>query len=101
MGSDAALIAAMFHRGAGPGDANSAKRADFIVSISNEGWFGLNEHAQHLQAEMFRCIENRAPHGALREHRHQRIFDSDGRVQSAIRQTRLEPLRKASNWTGG
>lgn len=37
------------------------KRADFIVNITNDGWFRFNEMPQHLQAAIFRCIENRAP----------------------------------------
>jgi apolipoprotein N-acyltransferase len=41
----------------GPG----GKRADFIVNITNDGWFGGSERAQHLQDATFRSIENRAP----------------------------------------
>jgi apolipoprotein N-acyltransferase len=82
-GSDAALIAAMFRRGAGE-SAASGKRADFIVSISNEGWFRLNEHAQHLQAEMFRCIENRAPMARCVNTGISGFLDSCGRVEATI-----------------
>ncbi|MGH7215366.1 MAG: apolipoprotein N-acyltransferase, partial [Tepidisphaeraceae bacterium] len=37
------------------------KRADFLVNITNDGWFRANEMPQHLQAAVFRSIENRAP----------------------------------------
>ena len=37
------------------------KRADFLVNITNDGWFKANENSQHLQAAIFRSIENRAP----------------------------------------
>src|SRR5258706_14052027 len=37
------------------------KRANFIVNITNDGWFVFNEMPQHLQAASFRCIENRVP----------------------------------------
>lgn len=53
---DAALLARMFR----PGD-DGRKRADFIVNITNDGWFRGNQQAQHLQAAIFRSIENRVP----------------------------------------
>jgi apolipoprotein N-acyltransferase len=37
------------------------KRADLIVNITNDGWFRGSERALHLQAAIFRCIENRVP----------------------------------------
>ena len=37
------------------------KRADFLVNVTNDGWFMANENSQHLQAAVFRSIENRAP----------------------------------------
>jgi len=38
-----------------------SRRADFIVNITNDGWFKSNEMPQHLQAAIFRSIENRVP----------------------------------------
>lgn len=53
---DGELMRHMFApSGSGP------KRADFIINITNDGWFRFNEMPQHLQAAIFRCIENRAP----------------------------------------
>jgi apolipoprotein N-acyltransferase len=54
---DAPLVACMFRPEAG----SAAKRADFIVNITNDGWFKAGEPAQHLQAARFRSIENRVP----------------------------------------
>jgi len=53
---DADICAEMFR----PEDATpETKRADFLVNITNDGWFKANENSQHLQAAIFRSIENR------------------------------------------
>jgi apolipoprotein N-acyltransferase len=52
---DARICSAMFRP-----DADGKKRADFLVNITNDGWFKANENADHLQAAAFRSIENRA-----------------------------------------
>jgi apolipoprotein N-acyltransferase len=51
---DAGVCSAMFR----PQNAGG-KRADFLVNLTNDGWFKANENAQHLQAAIFRSIENR------------------------------------------
>ncbi len=51
---DARICSAMFRPTDGGG-----KRADFLVNLTNDGWFRANENAQHLQAASFRSIENR------------------------------------------
>jgi apolipoprotein N-acyltransferase len=53
---DPGLCAKMFR----PEDGEK-KRADFLVNITNDGWFQANENSQHLQAAIFRSIENRVP----------------------------------------
>ena len=53
---DSALVARMFRP-----DAGSAKRADLIINITNDGWFRQHQMQQHLQIAAFRSIENRAP----------------------------------------
>ena len=40
---------------------NGSKRADFIVNLTNDGWFAGGQMAQHLQLATFRSIENRVP----------------------------------------
>jgi len=54
---DASLVARMFR----PDPGQTQKRADFLVNITNDGWFKANEMPQHLQAAVFRSIENRVP----------------------------------------
>jgi apolipoprotein N-acyltransferase len=43
--------------------ADGAKRADMLVNLSNDGWFGTSDgsRAHHLQVARFRCVENRVP----------------------------------------
>jgi apolipoprotein N-acyltransferase len=53
---DGELVRRMFKAPDGSG-----KRADFIINITNDGWFRFNEMPQHLQAGLFRSIENRVP----------------------------------------
>jgi len=53
---DSALVARMFRP-----DSGSAKRADLIVNLTNDGWFRVNQMPQHLQIAAFRSIENRVP----------------------------------------
>ncbi len=55
---DADICAEMFRPDS---TAPDRKRADFLVNITNDGWFKANENAQHLQAAIFRSIENRVP----------------------------------------
>ena len=52
---DARIVSAMFRP-----DADGNKRADFIVNLTNDGWFKGSENADHVQAASFRSIENRA-----------------------------------------
>jgi apolipoprotein N-acyltransferase len=51
---DARLCSAMFRPTDGGG-----KCADFLVNLTNDGWFKANENSQHFQAATFRSIENR------------------------------------------
>jgi apolipoprotein N-acyltransferase len=53
---DGELVRRMFKPG-----VDGRKRANFIVNITNDGWFKYNEMPQHLQAAIFRSIENRVP----------------------------------------
>jgi apolipoprotein N-acyltransferase len=55
---DPGLCAKMFRP---ENDQPEKKRADFLVNITNDGWFQANENSQHLQAAIFRSIENRVP----------------------------------------
>src|SRR5262249_29827927 len=44
-----------------PAPGSSTKRADILVNLTNDGWYRGFENAQHLQAAIFRSIENRVP----------------------------------------
>lgn len=58
---DPLLVAGMFRARKASAPHPSGKAADFIVNITNDGWFKANQMPQHLQAARFRSIENRAP----------------------------------------
>ena len=55
---DATLCAQMCRPDPGTPDR---KRAEILVNLTNDGWFAANENSQHLQAAVFRSIENRVP----------------------------------------
>jgi apolipoprotein N-acyltransferase len=55
---DATLCAQMCRPDAATPDR---KRAEILVNLTNDGWFAANENSQHLQAAVFRSIENRVP----------------------------------------
>ena len=79
---DPLLVARMFRaRGAAPGNGKSA---DFIVNITNDGWFKANQMPQHLQAARFRSIENRAPTARSVNTGISGYVDSFGRVYGLI-----------------
>jgi apolipoprotein N-acyltransferase len=40
---------------------HGTRRADMIVTITNDGWFPPSELHQHLAVAKLRCIENRTP----------------------------------------
>jgi apolipoprotein N-acyltransferase len=71
---DGSLCARMFRP-----DADGKKRADFIVNVTNDGWFAANENSQHFQAAIFRSIENRVPTARSVAQGISGFVDSDGR----------------------
>lgn len=75
---DPALCARMFR-----GD-DGQKRADFIVNITNDGWFKANEMPQHLQAAVFRSIENRVPTARSVNTGISGFIDSNGRTHGLL-----------------
>jgi apolipoprotein N-acyltransferase len=78
---DSALMARMFRRDDG---GKPAKRADFIVNLTNDGWFRWNEQPQHLQHALFRSIENRAPTARAVNTGVSGFIDSCGRVGKIV-----------------
>jgi len=74
-----------------------AKRADVLVNLSNDGWFGEYDagRAQHAQIARFRCIENRVPMVRCANTGLSVAFDAQGRVLGRIGQGRYGEARRA------
>jgi apolipoprotein N-acyltransferase len=64
--------------------AEGAKRADFLVNLTNDGWFMASEMPQHLQAAVFRSIENRVPTARCVNTGVSGFIDSVGRVHDTV-----------------
>jgi apolipoprotein N-acyltransferase len=59
----------------------SGPRADFLVNISNDGWFmGTSEHEEHLAICRFRAIETRRPIIRSVNMGISAVIDANGRV---------------------
>ena len=76
---DSRLCAAMFRPG-----ADGLKRAQFMVNLTNDGWFLAGENQMHLQAAAFRCIENRAPMARSVNTGVSGFIDSVGRMENLL-----------------
>jgi apolipoprotein N-acyltransferase len=72
------LVARMVSGGDG------GKRADLLVNITNDGWFRANQMPQHLQAAVFRSIENRVPTARSVNTGVSGFIDSLGRVSQTV-----------------
>lgn len=77
---DSRIVARMFR----PEGGSNKKRADLIVNLTNDGWFKANENAQHLQAAIFRSIENRVPTARSVNTGISGFIDSCGRTSGLI-----------------
>tara|TARA_B100001059_G_scaffold203825_1_gene212734 strand:- start:5066 stop:6757 length:1692 start_codon:yes stop_codon:yes gene_type:complete len=62
------------------------KKADLLVNMSNDGWFGgdTSVRAVHGMAARFRCIENRIPMLRAVNTGQTAYFDSSGRIVSSL-----------------
>lgn len=60
------------------------KRADFLVNLTNDGWFPASEGAQHLQDATFRSIEHRVPAARSVNTGISGFIDSDGRISDTV-----------------
>jgi apolipoprotein N-acyltransferase len=65
------------------GEGGSTKRADFIVNLTNDGWFLVPQQAQHFQIARFRSIENRVPTARSVNTGISAAIDSCGRVDKS------------------
>jgi apolipoprotein N-acyltransferase len=66
------------------GPEPAGKQADFVVNVSNDGWFVTQENFQHLQTTIFRCIENRIPMVRCSNTGISAFIDSTGRVHESV-----------------
>jgi apolipoprotein N-acyltransferase len=71
------------------GGADREPKADFLLNISNDGWFdGTSEHEEHLANCRFRAIESRRAVARVVNMGISAVIDANGRV--------LEPDTKAT-----
>ena len=62
-------------------DAPDGKHPDLVLNLSNDGWFHKSsEHQMHLNASIFRAIENRVPLARAANTGISAIVDGNGRV---------------------
>ncbi len=67
------------------------KGADFLVNITNDGWFGRSSAPyQHLSASVFRAVENRVPLARAANTGVSCFIDSRGRIISSVREGKGE-----------
>jgi apolipoprotein N-acyltransferase len=65
---------------------DGAKRADVLINLSNDGWFGTHDAGRvgHVQIARFRCIENRVPMVRCANTGLSVSIDSSGRVAGVV-----------------
>ncbi|HEX8914288.1 MAG TPA: hypothetical protein VF796_18215, partial [Humisphaera sp.] len=77
-------LCAWLVRGGAPRGSASPKKADFLVNITNDGWFRGGQMAQHFQIARFRSIENRVPTARAVNTGISGFIDSMGRVDRSL-----------------
>ena len=65
-------------------EPDGTKRTDLIVNGTNDGWFRGNQMEQHLQAALFRSVENRVPTVRSVNTGGTAVVDSAGRVVAKL-----------------
>jgi apolipoprotein N-acyltransferase len=78
--ADPRLVARMFRWKGLQVEGLPHKRADFIVNVTNDGWFSQPQLSQHLQIAQFRSIENRVPTARSVNTGISGFIDSNGRI---------------------
>lgn len=68
------------------GAGGTRKRADFLINISNDGWFGRGlQQPQHLAICAFRAVENRVGIARSVNTGVSAIIDPNGRIRDRVR----------------
>jgi len=62
----------------------SPAKTDFLINVSNDGWFHSVELDQHLQACQLRAVENRVPIARSVNTGDSGFIDSDGRILKLV-----------------
>ena len=74
------------------GAGGTHKRADFLVNISNDGWFSRGlQQPQHLAICAFRAVENRVGIARAVNTGISAIIDPDGRIHDRVRGDATNP----------
>jgi apolipoprotein N-acyltransferase len=70
-----------------PDIARAYAGVDFLVNISNDGWFdGTSQHDQHLATARFRAVETRRPLVRAVNMGISAVIDADGRVLTPVQE---------------
>lgn len=76
------------------------KRVDFLLNISNDGWFSHStELPQHLAACAFRAVENRVSIARAVNTGVSGFIDPDGRIHGLVREAGKEPWEGVSGYS--
>jgi apolipoprotein N-acyltransferase len=70
--------------GAAPGSPESRK-ADFLLNVSNDGWFHWVELEQRMQASQLRAVENRVAIGRAVNTGNSGFIDTNGRIMGLVK----------------
>jgi apolipoprotein N-acyltransferase len=66
--------------------SGKGRKTDFLVNVSNDGWFYWVELDQHLQACQMRAVENRVPIARAVNTGNSGFIDSNGRIVKLVEQ---------------
>jgi len=84
------------------GDGHDGKQVDFLLNISNDGWFGRgNQQPQHLAISVFRAIENRVGLARSVNTGVSAIIDPDGHITTVVKPDPTNPWPRACNFAVG
>ena len=62
----------------------NGRKADFLINVSNDGWFQAVELDQHLEACQLRAVENRVPIARSVNTGNSGFIDSNGRIVKLV-----------------